>query len=406
MAYVKEAKSIGIKVTDDELKAEVKRLVSERGIDPASDKYPAWVSSAFGEGVSTFEDRIRDLMLINKLTELKANPEVTVTEAEMEQKFKNQNSSFESEYIFFENGAKANEFLVAVKADPKLWKETFDARKKESGQKGAAWINEMSLEAMIDLWKIPRDDALRILDGKEGDFIAAKNYYGDVVVRLLNKRKADMGAYDDKKKEYYKNMLTSRKIRRIVQDYFDDLFKRAGIKDFVAEEQRKAKIEALKRKSDIVIETNQGDIELKLFPESAPFACENFVGIVEKVYYDGLIFHRVKKDFMIQGGDPTGTGAGGESIWKEPFRDEINEKLTFDKPGVLAMANSGPDTNKSQFFITSAPAAWLNGRHTIFGELVSGMETVKKIESSPIDSTDKPKEDQKIIRMRVKTPAN
>ncbi|MBP7056681.1 MAG: peptidylprolyl isomerase [Candidatus Omnitrophica bacterium] len=201
-------------------------------------------------------------------------------------------------------------------------------------------------------------------------------------------------------------MLTSRKIRRIVQDYFDDLFKRAGIKDFVAEEQRKAKIEALKRKSDIVIETNQGDIELKLFPESAPFACENFVGLVEKGYYDGLIFHRVKKDFMIQGGDPTGTGAGGESIWKEPFRDEINEKLTFDKPGVLAMANSGPDTNKSQFFITSAPAAWLNGRHTIFGELVSGMETVKKIESSPIDSTDKPKEDQKIIRMRVKTPAN
>ncbi|MCM8789685.1 MAG: peptidylprolyl isomerase [Candidatus Omnitrophica bacterium] len=158
----------------------------------------------------------------------------------------------------------------------------------------------------------------------------------------------------------------------------------------------------MQKKSSVVLETSKGKIELRLFPDIAPLACENFVGLVEKGYYDGLIFHRVIKDFMIQGGDPTGTGTGGESIWKEAFRDEISDKLRFDRPGLLAMANSGPDTNKSQFFITVKATPWLNGRHTIFGEVVSGMEVVKKIESAPTDSNDKPKQDEKIIKAYIK----
>ena len=150
------------------------------------------------------------------------------------------------------------------------------------------------------------------------------------------------------------------------------------------------------------METTGGTIEIKLFPDIAPLACENFIGLVEKGYYDGLIFHRVIKDFMIQGGDPTGTGTGGDSIWGDPFVDEFSDQLKFDRPGLLAMANSGANTNKSQFFITVKPTPWLHRRHTIFGEVVSGMEAVRKIESSETDDQDKPKVEQKIIKAYLK----
>ena len=148
----------------------------------------------------------------------------------------------------------------------------------------------------------------------------------------------------------------------------------------------------------VTLETNQGTIELKLFPEYAPKACENFVGLVEKGYYDGLTFHRVIKSFMIQGGDPTGTGAGGQSLWGRPFEDEFNGTVRFDRPGILAMANAGPGTNGSQFFITTAPAPWLNDRHTIFGEVVGGMEAVKKIETAPAGPQDRPTQPQRILK--------
>src|SRR5215813_7876688 len=95
----------------------------------------------------------------------------------------------------------------------------------------------------------------------------------------------------------------------------------------------------------VVLETNQGNIELKLYPDIAPKACENFIGLIKKGYYNGLIFHRVIKDFMIQGGDPTGTGRGGESLWGTDFEDEVTPSVQFDKPGLLAMANRGPSTN-------------------------------------------------------------
>lgn len=148
----------------------------------------------------------------------------------------------------------------------------------------------------------------------------------------------------------------------------------------------------------VVFETNQGNIEFKLFPDIAPKTCENFIGLVEKGYYDGIIFHRVIKNFMIQGGDPTGTGRGGESIWGEPFEDEVITDVKFDKPGLLAMANSGPNTNGSQFFITTIPTPWLNMNHTIFGEVTAGMDIISKIENCEKDPGDRPVQEQKIIK--------
>ena len=152
----------------------------------------------------------------------------------------------------------------------------------------------------------------------------------------------------------------------------------------------------------MVLETNQGNIEIKLMPEIAPLACENFIKLAEKGYYDGLIFHRVIKKFMIQGGDPTGTGRGGASIWGVSFKDEVRADVQFNKPGLLAMANAGPDTNGSQFFITTAAAPWLNMRHSIFGEVISGYDVVQKIENTPTDSSDRPVSEQKIIRAYIK----
>ncbi len=153
----------------------------------------------------------------------------------------------------------------------------------------------------------------------------------------------------------------------------------------------------------VVFETNQGTIEIELWPDIAPKTCENMIGLIKKGYYDGLIFHRVIKNFMIQGGDPTGTGRAGESLWGGKFEDELTQSVKFDRKGLLAMANAGPDTNGSQFFITTAPTPWLNMHHTIFGEVISGYETVTKIEQTPATSgTDKPIEDQKIIRAYLK----
>lgn len=141
-----------------------------------------------------------------------------------------------------------------------------------------------------------------------------------------------------------------------------------------------------------VLETNKGTIKLKLFPEKAPKTVENFETHINNGYYDGIIFHRVIKDFMLQGGDPTGTGRGGESIWGKPFADECDKELEFDEPGKLAMANAGPNTNGSQFFITTAATPWLHMRHTIFGEVEAGMDVVREIESVSTDPGDRPKE--------------
>lgn len=152
----------------------------------------------------------------------------------------------------------------------------------------------------------------------------------------------------------------------------------------------------------VVFETNQGTIEIKLFSGIAPKTCENFIGLAKKGYYNGTIFHRVIKEFMIQGGDPTGKGTGGQSIWGGSFEDEFMPGIAFDRPGLVAMANAGKNTNRSQFFITTAKTPWLNLKHTIFGEVVSGYDAVERIERAATDSSDRPVVEQKIIKAYLK----
>jgi len=152
------------------------------------------------------------------------------------------------------------------------------------------------------------------------------------------------------------------------------------------------------------LETSKGNIKIELRADLAPKAVENFVKHSKDGYYNGQIFHRVIKDFMIQGGDPTGTGAGGESIWGGKFQDEFAPNAVFDKAGILAMANAGPNTNASQFFITTVATYWLNGRHTIFGYVKEGFDVVKKIENVETNGRyegNKPLEDVKIISIKI-----
>lgn len=126
-----------------------------------------------------------------------------------------------------------------------------------------------------------------------------------------------------------------------------------------------------------ILHTDKGDIELQLFADRAPRTVENFVSLTEKGFYDGLTFHRVIPDFMIQGGCPEGTGTGGPGY---TFEDEFHPELKHDKAGTLSMANAGPDTNGSQFFITHVPCPWLDGKHSVFGRVLAGQEVVDLIE--------------------------
>jgi peptidylprolyl isomerase len=154
----------------------------------------------------------------------------------------------------------------------------------------------------------------------------------------------------------------------------------------------------------VSLQTTQGELVLELYEDVAPLAVENFTTHVKDGYYNGLTFHRIIKNFMIQGGDPTGTGAGGESIWKKPFKDEFKSGVVFDKAGVLAMANAGPKTNGSQFFITTAPTPWLNGYHTIFGKVIKGADALTKlnnVQTNGQQNGDRPLQVQKIIKATI-----
>jgi peptidyl-prolyl cis-trans isomerase A (cyclophilin A) len=159
--------------------------------------------------------------------------------------------------------------------------------------------------------------------------------------------------------------------------------------------------------------TNKGTIKVRLMPDHAPKTVDNFVGLAtgskewtdprdgkkkSEPMYHGTVFHRVIPEFMIQGGDPTGTGTGGPGY---QFEDEVAGGPSFTKAGYLAMANAGPGTNGSQFFITEAPATWLTGKHTIFGEVIEGMDVVNAIAREPRDGRDKPKENVVIERVEI-----
>ena len=129
------------------------------------------------------------------------------------------------------------------------------------------------------------------------------------------------------------------------------------------------------------IETNRGVIVLKLYASQAPRTVNNFVCLADDGYYDGVPFHRVIRDFMVQTGDPTGTGRGGPGY---TFKDEFDPKLKHDRPGILSMANAGPNTNGSQFFITHVPTPWLDGKHSVFGQVTQGQDVVNAIEQGDV----------------------
>ena len=150
--------------------------------------------------------------------------------------------------------------------------------------------------------------------------------------------------------------------------------------------------------STATLHTNRGAIRLELFPEDAPKTVANFEKLAGDGFYDGVVFHRVIPDFMIQGGDPTGTGRGGPGY---TFEDEPNEHRVVR--GALAMANAGPNTNGSQFFIVTADeASWLDGKHTVFGRVTAGMDAVDAISALPRDSSDRPREDARIERVELR----
>ncbi|KAA1469865.1 hypothetical protein DENSPDRAFT_796842 [Dentipellis sp. KUC8613] len=153
--------------------------------------------------------------------------------------------------------------------------------------------------------------------------------------------------------------------------------------------------------SAATIHTTEGDIHMRLFPAQAPKAVENFIGHAKSGYFDGVIFHRVIPKFMIQTGDPLGDGTGGTSIWGKEFEDEFSDELKHDRPYTVSMANAGPGTNGSQFFITTNATPWLDNKHTIFGRVLSGLETVHAIENAKTNKLDKPFEDIKITNITI-----
>ncbi|MCK6613899.1 MAG: peptidylprolyl isomerase [Ignavibacteriaceae bacterium] len=151
-----------------------------------------------------------------------------------------------------------------------------------------------------------------------------------------------------------------------------------------------------------VMETSMGTIEIELFASETPKTVENFTGLAKKGYYDGVIFHRVIDKFMIQGGDPTGTGRGGASLWGGKFEDEIRPALKHTGAGILSMANAGPNTNGSQFFITLVATPWLDGKHTVFGKVIGGLSVVEAIGKVPTSKPyDKPLTDVVIKSVKI-----
>ncbi|KAJ1482432.1 cyclophilin-like domain-containing protein, partial [Baffinella frigidus] len=152
----------------------------------------------------------------------------------------------------------------------------------------------------------------------------------------------------------------------------------------------------------VVLNTTCGDIDVELWSKEAPMACRNFIQLCMEGYYDNLMFHRIIAKFMIQGGDPTGTGQGGESIFGEPFKDEVHSRLRFSVRGLVAMANGGKDDNGSQFFLTLAPCEWLNGKHTIFGKVTG--KTIYNLDAMgeyEVDDQDKPLYPPRILSSEV-----
>ncbi|GKT62715.1 peptidyl-prolyl ciS-trans isomerase-like 1 [Colletotrichum tofieldiae] len=153
--------------------------------------------------------------------------------------------------------------------------------------------------------------------------------------------------------------------------------------------------------TNVALETSLGVIVVELYTAHAPKTCTNFSTLASRGYYNDTVIHRIIPNFMVQAGDPTGTGRGGTSIYGEKFADEIHPSLKHTGAGVLSMANAGPDTNGSQFFITLAPTPWLDGKHTIFGRVKNGLSVVKRMGLVKTGPEDRPLEEVKILKASV-----
>ncbi|KAJ3406499.1 hypothetical protein CcCBS67573_g03233 [Chytriomyces confervae] len=151
----------------------------------------------------------------------------------------------------------------------------------------------------------------------------------------------------------------------------------------------------------LTIHTDLGDIKVEVFCEAVPRAAENFMALAASGYYSGNVLHRNIAGFMVQTGDPTGTGKGGQSIWGSPFQDEIKSTLKHNARGILSMANKGPDTNRSQFFITYAKHPHLDSKYTVFGKVIDGMDTLDAIEKVPVDKSSRPLQDIRIRNITI-----
>ncbi|XP_030386483.1 peptidylprolyl isomerase domain and WD repeat-containing protein 1 [Scaptodrosophila lebanonensis] len=212
---------------------------------------------------------------------------------------------------------------------------------------------------------------------------------------LLNDPTAFCTAY--KKNRFY---LFSRRLPSDLQDVDRDIFNEKPSKEDIIAVPEAQVVQRIYE--NVVLHTTKGDIHMKLFFKEVPKTVENFCVHAKNGYYNGHIFHRVIKGFMVQTGDPTGTGTGGKSIWGNDFKDEFVPSLRHDRPYTVSMANAGPNTNGSQFFITVLPTPWLDNKHTVFGRVYRGMEVVLNICNSKANpKTDKPYDDIKIISIHL-----
>ncbi|XP_075893088.1 peptidyl-prolyl cis-trans isomerase-like 1 [Nelusetta ayraudi] len=151
----------------------------------------------------------------------------------------------------------------------------------------------------------------------------------------------------------------------------------------------------------VALETTMGTVVIELYWLHAPKTCKNFAELARRGYYSNTKFHRIIKEFMVQGGDPTGTGRGGASIYGKQFEDELHPELKFTGAGILAMANAGPNTNGSQFFLSLAPTQWLDGKHSIFGRVSEGISVLQRIGMVETSTQDRPVDDIKIVRTSI-----
>ncbi|EDO30353.1 predicted protein [Nematostella vectensis] len=210
----------------------------------------------------------------------------------------------------------------------------------------------------------------------------------------------------EKKKEEDREMVTDRNAAHfstgaVAQSFTSTAQDRVTEQEAAVVDKDVVRYREVKKKGYVRIQTTHGDLNLELHCEMVPKTCENFMKLCAKGYYENTVFHRSIKNFMIQGGDPTGTGRGGESAWGGEFKDEFKPNLIHQGRGILSMANSGPNTNKSQFFITYRSCRHLDQKHSVFGRVVGGLETLNAMERIECDEKDRPKETIKIKKAVV-----